>query len=62
MTDNTLPVTATVYDPAARAAAQNTLDAIVFREILKPLAEGLGPVGDVVVGRVADAVFVRPPA
>jgi hypothetical protein len=43
-----------------RAAAQNALNAILFRDILKPLADGLGPVGDVVVGRVADAIFARP--
>jgi hypothetical protein len=61
MTVNASPVTAAL-DPAVRAAAQNTLNAIVFREILKPLAVGLGPAGDVVVGRVADAVFARPPA
>lgn len=60
MTQHTIPPVANASDPAARAAAQNTLNAILFREILKPLAAGLGPVGDVVVGRVADAVFARP--
>jgi hypothetical protein len=60
MTENTQPATATAADPAVRVAAQNTLNAIVFREILKPLADGLGPVGEIVVGRVADAVFARP--
>jgi hypothetical protein len=43
-----------------RVAATNSLEAIVFREILKPLAAGLGPVGEVAVGSVADAVFTRP--
>lgn len=36
------------------------IEAIVFREILKPLAAGLGPVGEVAVGSVADALFARP--
>jgi hypothetical protein len=61
MSENTtVPRTPTAVDPAVRAAAQNTLNAIVFRDILKPLADGLGPAGDVVVGRVADAIFTRP--
>jgi hypothetical protein len=41
----------------ARGAAVRALEAIVFREVLKPLAAGLGPVGDVAVGSVADALF-----
>lgn len=36
------------------------LEAVVFREILKPLAAGLGPVGDVAIGSVADTLFARP--
>jgi hypothetical protein len=47
-------------DSDTRAAATNVLSAIVFREILKPLAAGLGPVGDVAIGSVADAIFTRP--
>jgi hypothetical protein len=43
-----------------RAAATNALEAIVFREVLEPLAAALGPVGDVAVGTVADALFARP--
>jgi hypothetical protein len=35
------------------------VEAIVFREVLKPLAASLGPVGDVAVGAVADAAFTR---
>lgn len=41
----------------ARGAAVRAVEAIVFREVLKPLAAGLGPVGDVAVGAVADALF-----
>lgn len=44
---------------AARAVS-NVLGAIVFHELLKPLASALGPAGDVFAGRLADRVFVRP--
>jgi hypothetical protein len=40
-------------EPQAVAAA------ILFREILKPLAEDLGPVGEIALGTVADELFVR---
>jgi len=46
----------------ARAVATSTLEAIVFREVLKPLAAGLGPVGDVALETVADSLFARPKA
>jgi hypothetical protein len=46
--------------PQARQLATSTLEAIVFREVLKPLAAALGPVGDVMLGTVADSVFARP--
>jgi hypothetical protein len=47
-------------DADARAAAASALEAIVFREILKPLAAGLGPVGETAIGSVADTLFTRP--
>lgn len=47
-------------EQTTRAAVTNALEAVVFREILKPLAAGLGPVGEVAIGSVADAAFVRP--
>jgi hypothetical protein len=40
-------------EPQALAAA------VLFREILEPLAEGLGPVGEIALGAVADELFVR---
>jgi hypothetical protein len=46
--------------PESRQIATNTLEAIVFREVLKPLAAGLGPVGEVALGSVADTLFARP--
>jgi hypothetical protein len=54
------PTTSTAADAGARDAATNALQAILFREILKPLAAGLGPAGDVAVGSVADSLFARP--
>jgi hypothetical protein len=46
--------------PQPRQIATSTLEAIVFREVLKPLAAALGPLGDVALGTVADAVFAPP--
>jgi hypothetical protein len=54
------PLTRSAQEAATRSAATDALEAIVFREILKPLAAGLGPVGEVAVGSVADAIFTRP--
>lgn len=42
-------------------AERDVVNAILFREILKPLAQGLGPVGEIALGAVADEVFVRRP-
>jgi hypothetical protein len=39
--------------------AQDVLDAMLFREILKPLARGLGPLAEIALGAVADELFVR---
>jgi len=33
------------------------MSAVLFREILKPMAAGLGPVGEIALGSVADALF-----
>jgi hypothetical protein len=41
-------------------SAREVMNAILFREILKPLAAALGPVGEVALGTVADELFVRP--
>ncbi|HEX3466147.1 MAG TPA: hypothetical protein VHS78_19010 [Candidatus Elarobacter sp.] len=38
---------------------QDLAAAILFREILKPLADGLGPVGEIALGTVADDLFLR---
>lgn len=49
--------------PSANAASQPTPEsvaaAVLFREILKPLARGLGPVGEIAAGSVADSLFLR---
>ena len=38
---------------------QDLAAAILFREILKPLADGLGPVGEIALGTVADDLILR---
>jgi hypothetical protein len=46
---------------AARDAALRTVSAVLFREILRPLAAGLGPLGDVALEPLADRLArVRP--
>jgi hypothetical protein len=57
---NVAPASSGTAERDVRAAASGALSAIVFREILKPLAAGLGPVGDAAIGSVADALFARP--
>ena len=42
-----------ILQPEAIAAG------VLFREILKPLASGLGPVGEIALGSVADELFLR---
>jgi hypothetical protein len=37
------------------------MNALLFREILKPLVQGLGPVAEIALGSVADDMFVRRP-
>ena len=39
--------------------ARDVMNAVLFREILKPLARGLGPLGEIAIGEVADDLFVR---
>jgi hypothetical protein len=46
------PTTSTAVEP--RAAAARTLEALVFREILKPLTAGMGPVAELALGPLAD--------
>ena len=42
-------------------SARDVASAVLFREILKPLARGLGPVGEIALGAVADSLFVKTP-
>lgn len=39
--------------------ARDVMNAVLFREILKPLAAGLGPLGEIATGAVADDLFLR---
>jgi hypothetical protein len=57
------PPTSIAADPrdVAQRSARDVMNAVLFREILKPLARGLGPVGEIALGAVADEVFVRRP-
>jgi hypothetical protein len=45
----------------AQGDVRDVVSAVLFREILKPLAQGLGPVGEIALGSVADELFVRKP-
>jgi len=58
---NASPTTCIAADVRAEAqrSARDVASAILFREILKPLAAGLGPVGEIALGAVADDLFVR---
>jgi hypothetical protein len=38
-----------------------TVEALLFSEVLKPLAAALGPLGDSFTAIVAERAFVRPP-
>ena len=40
----------------SKDSAAATVEAIVFREILKPLAAGLGPVAEIAIAPIADAL------
>jgi hypothetical protein len=51
------PTTSTAADVERTRAVDATVNAIVFREILKPLAAGLGPLGETAVDAVADRIF-----
>jgi len=54
----TTSIAAEVREDPQRSARE-VMSAVLFREILKPLAAGLGPVGEIVLGSVADELFVR---
>jgi hypothetical protein len=57
------PITSiAVNSPGAERVVNATLQAIMFGEIMKPLAKSLGPVGDVLVASVAQQLFVPPRA
>jgi hypothetical protein len=53
------PTTSTAAEPPAEVTARDVLNAVLFREILKPLVQGLGPVAEIALGSVADDLFVR---
>ena len=55
-----LPPLSASSEVARTTVVTNAVSAIIFREVLKPVAAALGPVGDVVLDRVIDGFFVRP--
>ena len=57
------PTTSTAADARVegRQAARGVVDALLFREILKPLAQALGPVGETALGTVVDGLFAPRP-
>lgn len=57
----TISTAANVSDAADDARrVQNALQAVVFADILKPLATSLGPFGDLATGSIAQSLFARP--
>ncbi|HEY6236158.1 MAG TPA: hypothetical protein VIW69_13750 [Candidatus Elarobacter sp.] len=44
---------------SAGDTARDVMTSVLFREILKPLVRGLGPVAEIALGSVADDLFVR---
>jgi hypothetical protein len=53
------PTTSTGADPViARPSAADALQAVLFDEILKPLAATLGPVGDIAIESVTQHLFL----
>jgi hypothetical protein len=57
MTTSVSPSVSATTDDARAQIVAATVNAVLFREILKPLAAGLGPVGETAVDAVADRVF-----
>lgn len=55
----TIPPLPATSSESARDVATRIFQAIVFREILKPLAAALGPMGDIATGNIADALFAK---
>lgn len=44
---------------ASTPSVRDVTNALLFREILKPLTAALGPAGEIALGAVADDLFVR---
>ncbi len=54
------PTTSTVAEPNDRTVAQKQMNAILFSQILKPLAASLGQFGDVAIDAVVQKSLVGP--
>ena len=53
------PTTSIAAEPPLRDAVRDLAAAVLFREILRPLVTGLGPVGEIALGDAIDKTFVR---
>ena len=62
MSSSVSPTTSIAADSheQLRRSARDVMSALLFRQILKPLASTLGPVGETALDTVADELFVRP--
>jgi len=62
MSSSVSPTTSIAADSREQQqrSARDVMNALLFRQILEPLAAGLGPVGEIALGTVADELFVRP--
>jgi len=53
------PTTSTAVSADERAIVQDRVNALLFAQILKPLAASLGPFGDCAIEAVVEKTFVR---
>ncbi len=54
-----LPTISTAASANDRALVAGQMNALLFAQVLKPLAKALGPFGDAAVESVAETMFVR---
>jgi hypothetical protein len=61
MSSSVSPTTSIAADSREQqqCSARDVMNALLFCQILEPLAAGLGPVGEIALGTVADELFVR---
>ncbi len=55
------PTTSIAAEPLPPPVVQ-TVEMLLFSDVLKPLASALGPLGEQFTALLAERIFVRPPA